>query len=234
MEQNTEAIIRLAWARSLGLEDDALTGPASERVTRVDDRVVMFVSLWRHRVLIGPHWLLDRAAAVADRDLVDGAGIVALTRDHVGRLVGEAVLGYTDGYVEHDGIEAAVVSDDPEMTANLERLCPPDDVAEVGLSGLAHRFVLVDELDQTLAGAGYDEREGLLAQLGVLTPPHLRRTGQALLAGAIATNDALDSGLVPQWRSRREHRASLGLARRLGYQLVGSQTTVLLRVDSSA
>ena len=48
------------------------------------------------------------------------------------------------------------------------------------------------------------------------------------MAAAIATNDALDVGLVPQWRARTENRASRAIAARLGYVEVGSQTTVLL------
>jgi RimJ/RimL family protein N-acetyltransferase len=88
--------------------------------------------------------------------------------------------------------------------------------------------VLLDDRATADAGSGYDEWEGILAQLGVLVPPALRRGGLGTLAGAMATNDALDSGLVPQWRCRPENAASLGLARRLGYEAVGTQTTVLL------
>lgn len=229
MEVNTRAIIELAWARLLGLDDSAFRLPATSRIVREDETVITFVTLWRHRVLIGPGWLLDRAAEVRSSDLVSGSALLALSAGHVGRLVGDAVLLFTDRYVQHDGIDSAVVTDDPQASADLERQCPPDDVTEVGLSAMAQRFVTLDELDRTTSGAGYDEWEGILAQVGVLTPPDLRRSGRATLAAAIATNDALDSGLVPQWRARSDHRASLALSRRLGYRAVGSQTTVLLR-----
>lgn len=227
MEANTEAIIKLAWARLLGLPDDALIQPAP-RITRADDSMIMYVSLWQHRVLIGPQWLLDIASTFTDDDLRNGSLLLSLGVNHAGRLLGEAILAFTDCYVEHDGLTAAVVTDDPDAIAELERSCPPDDVAEVGLSVMSQQFVTLDELDQTTAGAGYAEWQGILAQLGVLTPPPLRRSGNATLAGAIATNDALDAGLVPQWRFRRDHRASLALSRRLGYRPVGTQTTVLL------
>ena len=49
-----------------------------------------------------------------------------------------------------------------------------------------------------------------------------------LLSAALATNEALDFGLVPQWRSRIENTASRRTAARLGFVEVGSQTTVLL------
>jgi RimJ/RimL family protein N-acetyltransferase len=88
--------------------------------------------------------------------------------------------------------------------------------------------VLLDDREATTAGSGYDEWEGILAHLGILVPPALRRTGLGTLAAAMATNDALDSGLVPQWRARVENAASRGLARRLGFEPVGTQTTVVL------
>lgn len=233
MEPGTRAIVELAWARRLGLPDDALEPGASWRVTRVDDSVVTFVRLWEHRVLVGPDWLLDAAHGVDDDVLASGSGLLGLTvRSPAaavsGRLLGERVLGFTDLYLEHDALETVEVADDPQAVHDLERQCPPDDVTEVGLRTMTERFVLLDDREAPDAGSGYEEWEGILADLGVLVPPALRCEGHGTLAGAMATNDALDSGLVPQWRCRPENLASLALARRLGFEPVGSQTTVLL------
>jgi hypothetical protein len=233
VETGTRAIVELAWARRLGLPDDALEPGTSWRVTRVDDSVAMFVSLWEHRVLVGPDWLLDRADGVDDSVLASGSGLLGLAAPTPegrprGRLVGEAVLSFTDLYLEHDALETVVVADDPQSVHDLERQCPPDDVTEVGLSARTDRFVLLDDREAPDAGSGYDEWEGILAHVGVLVPPAVRRSGLGTLAGAMATNDALDSGLVPQWRCRPENVAALALARRLGYESVGTQTTVAL------
>lgn len=233
METGTRAIVELAWARRLGLPDDALEAGTTWRVTRVDDSVAMFVTLWEHRVLVGPDWLLDRADGVDDSVLASGPGLLGLTAPTPGersrgRLVGEAVLSFTDHYTEHDALETVVVADDPQSVHDLERQCPPDDVTEVGVAGKAERFVLLDDREAADAASGYDEWEGILAHLGVLVPPALRRGGLGTLAGAMATNDALDSGLVPQWRCRPENGAALALARRLGFETVGTQTTVTL------
>jgi hypothetical protein len=230
VETNTESIIRLAWARTLGLSDDALLEPAGDRLTRVDESIVMFVTLWDHRILIAPQWLLDIAPELRNAELASGSSLLGLSAEHGGRLLGEAVLSFTDAYVSHPGLDAAVVTKEREAVTDLERSCPPDDVSEVTLSSMSECFVTLDEEDHTMAGAGYDESQGILANVGVLTPPVLRRAGHGTLAAAIATNDALDAGLVPQWRARRGHRASLGLARRLGYREIGSQTTVLLGI----
>lgn len=233
MEPGTRAIVELAWARHLGLPDDALEPGTSWRLTRSDDAVAMFVSLWEHRVLVGPDWLLERAEGVDDEVLASGPGLLGLTArtpggTAAGRLLGQGVVAFADGYVEHDALETVVVADDPQAVHDLERQCPPDDVTEVGLGTMTERFVLLDDREATTAGSGYDEWEGILAHLGVLVPPALRRSGLGTLAAAVATNDALDAGLVPQWRARVENAASLGLARRLGYEPVGTQTTVLL------
>ena len=233
METGTRAIVELAWARHLGLPDDALQGDPSPRRTRTDDSVATFVRLGEHRVLVGPGWLLERAEEVDDRVLASGPGLLGLsarTPDGAapGRLLGETVLAFADGYVEHDALETVVVADDPQAVHDLERQCPPDDVTEVGLASRAERFVLLDDREAATAGSGYDEWEHILAHLGVLVPPALRREGLGTLAGALATNDALDSGLVPLWRYRAEHRASEALARRLGFERLGTQTTVLL------
>src|SRR3954452_18216958 len=55
VESGTRAIGELAWARVLGLADDALApgsyaaDPVRGRVTRVDDALASFVTLWDHR-----------------------------------------------------------------------------------------------------------------------------------------------------------------------------------------
>lgn len=229
MDANTQAIIRLAWARTMGLADDALMEPTGDRITRVDESLIMFVALWQHRVLIGPQWLLDVAPQLQNSDLADGFALLKISNGHGGRLLGETVLAFTDSYVEHARAQTVVVASDLQAVSDLERSCPPDDVAEAGpLSILSAHFVTLDDRHEATAAAGYEESQGILASVGVLTPPALRRSGHGTLAAAIATNDALDAGLVPQWRARRGHRGSWVVAKRLGYREIGSQTTVLL------
>jgi predicted GNAT family acetyltransferase len=89
-------------------------------------------------------------------------------------------------------------------------------------------LVTLDDRDQPTAGAGYDEWQGILGHLGVLTPPEQRRSGRGTTAAALALNDALDAGLVPQWRTRVENVAARRVARRLGFVEVGAQTSVAL------
>jgi hypothetical protein len=234
VETNTESIIRLAWARTLGLADDALLEPVGPRLTRVDESMLMFVALWEHRILVAPSWLLEQAAGLSNADLADGSALLTLAAGRNGRLLGEAVLGFTDAYVQQPGLESVVVTKDAHEVAVVERSCPPDDAAEVSVSLMSQLFVTLDDHEQPTAVSGYAESQGILASVGILVPPALRRRGYGSKAAAIATNDALDAGLVPQWRARRGHRASVALARRLGYRQIGTQTTVLLGPVASA
>lgn len=233
MDQHTRSIVELAWARVLELPDDALMTPSPERVTRVLDSMIMFVTLWDHRILLAPQPVLERAAACSDEELQDGPVLLGLSRTpgpgtHPGRLVGAATLAFTDSYVTGPALETVLVTDDAAAVTDLERLCPPDDTAEVGLSSMRWKFATLDETDQITAGAGFEEWQQILAHLGVLTPPTLRRYGFATVAAGIATNQALDRGLVPQWRARVDNVASRALAARLGFDEVGTQTTVAL------
>jgi hypothetical protein len=230
VEPNTGAIVRLGWARSLGLPDDALDpGDDAPRTLRVaaSDRALV-LRLWDRHVVVGPDWLQQRVQGIHPRRLEDESVLLQCCEGHPVRSAGQTVLAFTDRYAELDGLEDVPVSDEPEAVAALERACPPDDVAEVALDGLARVFVTLDDRDQPTAGAGYAEWQGLFGHLGVLTPPEQRREGRGTTAAALALNDALDAGLVPLWRSRVDNVGARRIARRLGLVEVGGLTTVTL------
>jgi len=230
VETNTTAIVRLGWSRLLGLPDDALDpSPDARSIVRVvsDDRV-MVLRLWGRHVVVGPDWLQQRTASLHPAELEDQSALLRCCEGHSARVVGRAVLAYADRYADLERLAGVPVADDAATAVALEKACPPDDVAEVGLAEMSRVFVTLDDRDQPTAGAGYDEWQGILGHLGVLTPPEQRRCGRGTVAAALALNDALDVGLVPQWRTRVENTASRRLARRLGFTEVGAQTTVAL------
>lgn len=224
MDAGTEAIVRLAWSRRLGLADEALTRPGRSR--REDERVLMGVALGGSTVAIGPRSLSAALAELSDDELTDGPTLLSLAGGS-GRLIGDSTLSFTDTYVADRSWTSVEVDDGAASVGELERLCPPDDVLEVGLSGLEWRFAVRSDADVPVAGAGFDEWEQILAQVGVLTAPTARRQGWATRAAAVATNEALDRGLVPQWRCRTDNAASSALAAKLGYRVLGRQATVL-------
>jgi hypothetical protein len=233
MERNTEAIIRLAWCRQLGLPDDALGGHGEPLRIEAADQV-MVVRLWADTVVVGPGWLHDRTRTLDPAGLADEHELLRRCDGHPVRLIGQATLAYTDSYVKLDDLAEIPVADDAPSVARLEGACPPDDVTEVGLSTMERVFVTLDDRDQPTAGAGYDEWVHILGHVGVLTPPELRRSGFGTRAAALAVNDALDAGLVPQWRARVGNEPSRRAAARLGLREVGSQTTLLVRAGDAS
>ncbi|WP_247826936.1 GNAT family N-acetyltransferase [Arthrobacter antioxidans] len=232
LDPGTVSIIQLAWSRLLGLDDDALAS-GSDRLYAVDDdaSVLTFVTLFGREVLGGPGWAVEAGRTMSGMELRSHSTLLTLSRDHGGRGLGEAQLYFCDELPRFEG-PPAVVSGEASLVRELERRCPPDDVAEAGLAAVEHPFVLLDgdsEAPPTpLAGAGYDIWQGILAHIAVITPPEDRRKGYAGRVAAVAVEDAMAAGLVPQWRARTDNTASQRTARRAGFAFAGTQTSVLL------
>lgn len=236
LDPGTVSIIQLAWSRLLGLDDGALGDGGSERLYSTDDdaSLLTFVTLFGREVLRGPAWAVEAGRDLAGPELRSASTLLTLTRDHGGRALGEAQLYFCDALPQFDG-PPAVVSSEAALVRALERRCPPDDVAEADLGGVEHPFVLVDgsadaaDAQPTpLAGAGYDIWEGILAHIAAITPPEERRKGYAGRVAAIAVEEAMAAGLVPQWRARTDNTASQRTARRAGFLYAGTQTSVAL------
>ncbi|MEG9249108.1 GNAT family N-acetyltransferase [Arthrobacter sp. Soc17.1.1.1] len=236
LDPGTVSIIQLAWSRLLGLDDGALGDGGSERLYSTDDdaSLLTFVTLFGREVLKGPAWAVEAGRGLPGPELRSASTLLALTRDHGGRALGEAQLYFCDALPQFDG-PPAVVTSEAALVRALERRCPPDDVAEAELGGVEYPFVLVDgsaeaaDVQPTpLAGAGYDIWEGILAHIAVITPPEERRKGYAGRVAAVAVEEAMAAGLVPQWRARTDNTASQRTARRAGFLYAGTQTSVAL------
>ncbi|KRE79626.1 GNAT family N-acetyltransferase [Arthrobacter sp. Soil763] len=226
-------IIQLAWARRLGFNDGAFAAAGGRRLTRADDaaRSVQFIRLFGSSALVGPQWALDAAAGLSDEELAQHVTLLTLSRGHGGHGLGAAALFFADDLPLQQPSEELTVSHGSPEAIELEALCPPDDVNEVGLADLEHRFTImhIDDGRRTPVACGaYTEWEGLLAQLGVLVAPEWRRRGLGRLAASIAAHEALASGLTLQWRTDVSNQGSLALARSLGFTTGGIHTSVLL------
>ena len=235
LDPGTVSIIQLAWSRLLGLDDGALGDGGSDRLYSTDDdaSLLTFVTLFGREVLKGPAWAVEAGRSLSGTALRSASTLLTLTRDHGGRALGEAQLYFCDALPQFDE-PPADVSSEAALVRALERRCPPDDVAEADLGGVEYPFVLVDGSDgdearQTpLAGAGYDIWEGILAHIAAITPPDERRKGYAGRVAAVAVEEAMAAGLVPQWRARTDNTASQRTARRAGFMFAGTQTSVAL------
>ena len=235
LDPGSAAIIQLAWARRLGLDDGAFSSAlaSGERIIRADEsaRTVDFVRLFGSSALVGPQWVIDAAADLPDEEMAQHVTLLTLTRQHGGHGMGAAALFFADDLPLRQPPEEMTVSHGNAEAIELEGRCPPDDVNEVGLSDLENRYTIVHELEGRrvpLACGAYSEWEGLLAHLGVLVDPGWRRRGLGSLAASIAAHEALAAGLTLQWRTDVSNTGSLALARKLGLSAGGIQTSVHL------
>jgi GNAT superfamily N-acetyltransferase len=235
LDPGSAAIIQLAWARRLGLDDDAFSSAlaSGERIVRADEsvRTVEFVRLFGSSALVGPQWVIDAAAELPDEEMAQHVTLLTLTRSHGGHGMGAAALFFADDLPVKQPSEEMTVSHGNADAIELEGRCPPDDVNEVGLSDLENRYTIVHEVEGRrvpLACGAYAEWEGLLAHLGVLVDPGWRRRGLGSLAASIAAHEALAAGLTLQWRTDVSNTGSLALARKLGLSAGGIQTSVHL------
>ncbi|MBC2643243.1 MULTISPECIES: GNAT family N-acetyltransferase [unclassified Rhodococcus (in: high G+C Gram-positive bacteria)] len=225
-------IVRLAWSRELGLPDDALaTRPdADDRAVRVDDETdtIRFLRLGEASALVGPRWAIERADAHTSGELAESATLLALTQDRSGRCAGPMVLAFATDYQDPATGTPPLVSHEYDHVRHVEAASPPDDVTEARLGDRDRWFTILDDAQQPVASAGYAEFQGFLADVGVLTVPAFRRRGLGATVAGIATDDALDSGLIAQCRSPRDNLASRALAARAGYRELGTYSAVTL------
>lgn len=233
-DASSAPIVRLAWERHLRLPAASLvTGPSGGRVTQADDSgQLTFLRLWDQAVLTGPEPLLHAAEAFSDDELSDHANMLRLTRDFGGRGRGTQTLYYADDLPVQQPAGTVMVSHGNQDAVALEALCPPDDVNDVGLAGLPHKFTLMESPEPDagpLACAAYAEFAGLLAQLGTLVAPKFRRRGLGGLATEIAAHEALAAGLIVQWRADVNNAPAHALAMSTGFSVAGLQTSVALQ-----
>lgn len=235
LDTSTIAIIQLAWSRRLGLDDDALAAAENEeRIYDVQEEAseVSFVRLFGREVFSGPEWAAEQVRHKSAAELSTGAALVRLSLDHGGRGTGTEHLYYADSFPPVPATGFAV-AEDRHYAQALERLCPPDDVLEAKLASREALFLLVDDAANPgdpapLAGAGYSIRDGILADMGALTAPAHRMRGLGSYVSAIAVEDAMTAGLIPQWRAPFNNVGASRTAFGTGFVSAGIRASVAL------
>ncbi len=235
IDEGSIPIVQLAWERRLGLPDGAIgstasgTGSSTDRLVKPDDAAVTmsFIRLWGRSVLVGPSWAIEAASGVTDAELTDHSTLLGLTRAHGGHGLGTASLYFADDLPLVQPAAELTVSTGNPAAVRLESNCPPDDVNEVGLAAMEQKFTLL-QAETAVACGAYAQWQGLLARLGVLVSPDRRRQGWGQLAASVAAHEALASGLILHWRADVSNFAANALARSLGLEWAGTQTSVRL------
>ena len=162
------------------------------------------------------------AEAVTDPDRLR----VALPVEDV---LGPATLAYLDEDDFCPAKRAAAAESLSPQHADLAGLLASVDAEEAGESGLGEitsAAFAVRDGTRIVAAAGYRHWPGSVAHVSVLTAPEYRGQGLAKVAASAAAGDALQNGLLPQWRARPE--PSRRVARALGFRQLGSQLSIRL------
>lgn len=234
MDPHLSSVAELAWCRELGVGYEALT--ARGRVTTVDDAAptLRVLTVGDLTVVAGPGHAVD-AVDACDAHL-DEQQLRAVTGGYAART---EILSLGSDWLDASRVRDPLISHDPADLAELTRRCPPDDVTAAALPVAAgHRgddgperiFVLLDDDHHPLSAAGHHEIGTLVADVRALTTPEHRRLGFAATVATLCTHEALDAGLVPLWRARRDDFAARGLGAVLGYEQWG--TLMTLRVPA--
>lgn len=236
MDPHLSSITALAWCRELGVDDNALAVPG--RVMRIDDTtdVLRVLTAGAATAVVGPARAVAAVDALGERPLD-----AAVVREATGGLAARTeVLGLCADWVDAARVRDPLISHDTAHLIELLRRCPPDDVDEADLAGSGEPagrpgpppdrvYVLLDDDHRPLAAAAYRELGSLVADLRALTAPPQRRTGLAATVATLCAHDALDDGLIPLWRARRDNIAARRLSAVLGYHEWGTLVTARVR-----
>lgn len=236
LEFGTRAIIALAWARELDVDDSALQPDRSAVrlfVPGLGTEMVQVLHLGDHQVVRAPEALLPLLREAPEEHFMDDRALVSLLHGSGQapsvRSLGVDALTYLDAPFDIVESEHVVVSTARADLARLAERSPRDDAASTTLQGCDQCFVLFPEGQQEpVAAASYWAPGGLLADATVLTHPAMRGYGLGKYAAALAVDDALSEGLIPQARIKEGQEAANALATSLGFELVGSMLTVQL------
>lgn len=226
VDQNTAAIVAMAWARTCGLPDDAFAAGSGRLHARADGDAITIVQLLGRTLVHGPEWVLELAESYSDESLIEVHGLLTLARDHQPRATKVSSLMYADDYIADGSLEQARVTDDEQAVRDLLVRCAPDDADLDSLLGYEHRFVVLAEDDDPQAAAAYSARQEILADLVVVDAIDARGNGSLQVAAALAMHDALDAGLIPQLRIGVDD--SHDLADSLGFTRLGALATVFV------
>ncbi|SFS10953.1 Protein N-acetyltransferase, RimJ/RimL family [Agrococcus baldri] len=222
--QRDGARLRAAWAEALGTAPSALEGTGITRVERADLDAVLVLELGAATVIATPPSAKAVLAALPAWALRDADAIAAALPGS--RAIGTAHLlfaGARPAHPQHQVAEATSLD-----VASVGAAVPEDEWEEAGVQSMERRWAVRDERDGAAAVAGYQHWHGTIAHLGVATAPDQRGRGYGRSAAARAMCEAIDAGLVAQWRCRVGNEASLRLAERLGFTRLGTQTAVAL------
>lgn len=142
-------------------------------------------------------------------------------------VLGPAALMYAERLRTPPAAEVTLGSIDEAARAELMTACDPAEIDESGIASRSLTGLVAAYLDgRAVAAAGYASWPGGLGHIGVLSAPRFRGRGIGTTVAHAAAAEAIDAGLIPQWRAARENVASIRTGQRVGFVEVGRQVSV--------
>ena len=164
-------------------------------------------------------------------DVFGGDAVLQLLRDRVEQVIGPNWYGYVDraGYRSATGTGCRAITEvDAPGLAALRDACGVGEWVEASF-------------DEAPALFGCFQNRGLVAasnltgwrvggdRIGVLTHPDLRGRGYGAAVASAATERALQTTTVAEWRTRGTNAPSIKIALRLGFAPYGENLAIRLR-----
>jgi GNAT superfamily N-acetyltransferase len=218
------------WARFLGIAPDRLR-PAEPLVVPHAAELADYSGAYLHAfddaapvISVPPRMLSsdgERIAETACGDWADGGRWASLFGEMFDRAVGPAAVRYADREtlrpISADGVRLLGAEDAGAVDA-LRRACTPTEWdhggSEIGRDLMAGAFA-----DGVLAAvAGYEVWGGTIAHLAITTHPDHRGRGLGAAAVSRIAAEALDRGLLAQYRALEENTPSIAISERLGFR----------------
>lgn len=169
-----------------------------------------------------------RLSGVDPVSLVD-PGLAGALLGPLAGTIGPAHLFYgAPVHTPRHPVDGPLRLDDPRVLAVL---ADADEAErdECGLTAVTSgAWVAYDGDGEPGAACGWTMWPHATAHLSVLTATSRRGRGLGRSAAVVAVAEAVDHGLLPQWRAAAGNTASIGLAARLGLTPVGHQLSVRL------
>lgn len=213
-----------AWTHALGTLPGEIRKDEWTFVERADLQAVVVVRVDGFGIAAAPPRLLDLVRRSSPESLLDAAALAKLLP--AADPIGTADLPFAERNPERSPIRAAAA--DRIKTVSMREGVSPAEWDESGIEETQRRWTADGPAGRTAAIAGYARWRSELAQMAVLAHPQHRGAGCAYAAAAVATQEALGEGLIPQWRSRKGNEASRRLAQHLGFTQLGIQAAVAL------
>ncbi len=157
MDEHHLDIIRLAWARELGLGDSALRPAHTARVVGDDIHVL---DLAGSGAIVGPQWFIERTEDISVDALLQPARLLEIAGDHGGRITGPVDLAFLGDYTDAPPDEQLLISHDIDDALAVAALCPPDDSTTADLGNRTRWFTALTDSTEVLGCAAYSEFQG--------------------------------------------------------------------------